>query len=148
MSGVAGVACRSTWWAGWPWARLGRGGTLGLSQTPPAQFWGAQRVSGPWDEQDPALAQHCDWTGSSSRAGKPRGRPRRRAQVTVSPHSWIIGAAVVNAFYSPNRNQIGKLAPSLPPAPRPGSPPSPGHGPTSLSPLGAVVLVRGCRDGP
>lgn len=21
---------------------------------------------------------------------------------------WIIGAAVVNAFYSPNRNQIGK----------------------------------------
>lgn len=27
-------------------------------------------------------------------------------------HSWIIGAAVVNAFYSPNRNQIGK--PTLP----------------------------------
>lgn len=25
-------------------------------------------------------------------------------------HSWIIGAAVVNAFYSPNRNQIGKPA--------------------------------------
>lgn len=27
-------------------------------------------------------------------------------------HSWIIGAAVVNAFYSPNRNLIGK--PTLP----------------------------------
>lgn len=25
-----------------------------------------------------------------------------------SPLRWIIGAAVVNAFYSPNRNQIGK----------------------------------------
>jgi len=30
-------------------------------------------------------------------------------------HSWIIGAAVVNAFYSPNRNQIGKFP--LHPAP-------------------------------
>lgn len=28
-------------------------------------------------------------------------------------HSWIIGAAVVNAFYSPNRNQIGKPTSSL-----------------------------------
>ncbi|KAK2105686.1 Membrane metallo-endopeptidase-like 1 [Saguinus oedipus] len=28
-------------------------------------------------------------------------------------HSWIIGAAVVNAFYSPNRNQIGPLVPEL-----------------------------------
>lgn len=30
-------------------------------------------------------------------------------------HSWIIGAAVVNAFYSPNRNQIGTFP--LHPAP-------------------------------
>lgn len=31
-------------------------------------------------------------------------------------HSWIIGAAVVNAFYSPNRNQIGRLTPQPLPA--------------------------------
>lgn len=28
-------------------------------------------------------------------------------------HSWIIGAAVVNAFYSPNRNQIGMFTHSV-----------------------------------
>lgn len=49
-------------------------------------------------------------------------------------HSWIIGAAVVNAFYSPNRNQIGTVTPSPPvpklslqwavPAPPPGGTPS------------------------
>lgn len=32
-------------------------------------------------------------------------------------HSWIIGAAVVNAFYSPNRNQIGTFMPSDRPQP-------------------------------
>lgn len=36
----------------------------------------------------------------------------------LSYPSWIIGAAVVNAFYSPNRNQIGMSTPS-PPAPTP-----------------------------
>lgn len=34
----------------------------------------------------------------------------------VSP-SWIIGAAVVNAFYSPNRNQIGTFTPRRLPHP-------------------------------
>ncbi|KAG9334236.1 hypothetical protein JZ751_008383, partial [Albula glossodonta] len=35
----------------------------------------------------------------------------RKLRERVDPDLWIIGAAVVNAFYSPNRNQIGILQP-------------------------------------
>ncbi|XP_006773874.2 PREDICTED: membrane metallo-endopeptidase-like 1 [Myotis davidii] len=45
--------------------------------------------------------------GGIGPSGWPRGRVQETGlHVTSSLLSWIIGAAVVNAFYSPNRNQI------------------------------------------
>lgn len=61
------------------------------------------------------------WPGpSGAGSGQPRGGPEggsleaRTASDRLTSPSWIIGAAVVNAFYSPNRNQIGTPRPHRP----------------------------------
>lgn len=66
--------------------------------------------------EDPRPEPSLSFGGSSGQDLVSQGRrdPRGGSWQMWTPndqyihHSWIIGAAVVNAFYSPNRNQIGK----------------------------------------
>lgn len=95
-----------------------RGHSLGPSS--PSAFWGPSRLllRDPRKEPDLGIGLGPSSGVAGVGSGPPRQRePRGRVPGEAAPrdrlvyHSWIIGAAVVNAFYSPNRNQIGKFLP-------------------------------------
>ena len=58
-------------------------------------------------------AMHGSGWALVSRVGGPGGQVRETWALNdpLAYYSWIIGPAVVNAFYSPNRNQIGMFTP-------------------------------------
>ena len=62
-------------------------------------------------------AVHASEWALVSQVEGPGGKAQESWALNDAPvfYSWIIGAAVVNAFYSPNRNQIGTFP--LHPAP-------------------------------
>lgn len=82
---------------------------LWFAQTSP-WLW-ATRVSWHSHFVTQALSKGGLW--SASRGACREGSKRRAPGDRPVHHSWIIGAAVVNAFYSPNRNQIGTFTPSV-----------------------------------
>lgn len=128
MSGMASIACKPYLLGkdgcvpGQSWPHASWGGTLDLFQSLPNTlcFGGPQKgiKSHDWPR---TLLWHGHYDMGLLRASlvsQGREGPEGGAQQTQAPsdqsvhHSWIIGAAVVNAFYSPNRNQIGMPIPS------------------------------------
>lgn len=118
MSGTA----RGGQWAG---CQASRGGQLGLTQSPlcpllagapeRSQIFGLARTL---PGCQPRWSHSCSMKLMVGSAGQEGGPQETRAPSEwLVYHSWIIGAAVVNAFYSPNRNQIGMFTPPRPPQP-------------------------------
>lgn len=104
----------------------------------------AQTLPRPWAAQ---VSWHGHWDRGPKQGsriqpagGQDGGLPGTGLGDLPVHHSWIIGAAVVNAFYSPNRNQIGTFTLSVTdPSPQRPPPLPPGglyHHPTcGASPL-------------
>ena len=133
--GVASKACRAAcqagdWMRGWgpvPAEGCSHWAYLGQSPPSPSAFWGPSRLLLRDPRKEPDLGIGLGPCSGVARVGPGPSRqrePRGRVPGEAAPrdrlvyHSWIIGAAVVNAFYSPNRNQIGKFLP-LPACPGP-----------------------------